>query len=32
MTLEECYKALGGSYTDVLSRLMNDKMITKDVV
>ena len=29
MTLEECYKALGGSYTDVLSRLMNDKMITK---
>ena len=29
MTLEECYNALGGSYTDVLSRLMNDKMITK---
>lgn len=29
MTLEECYKALGGSYTDVLSRLTNDKMITK---
>ena len=29
MTLEECYNALGGSYADVLSRLMNDKMITK---
>lgn len=29
MTLEECYKALGGNYADVLSRLTNDKMITK---
>lgn len=29
MTLEECYRALGGSYSDVLARLVNDKMITK---
>ena len=29
MTLEECYRALGGSYSDVLARLVDDKMITK---
>ena len=29
MTLEECYRALGGSYSDVLARLIDDKMITK---
>ena len=28
MTLEECYRALGGSYSDVLARLIDDKMIT----
>lgn len=28
MTLEECYRALGGSYSDVLARLVDDKMIT----
>lgn len=29
MTLEECYRVLGGSYSDVLARLIDDKMITK---
>lgn len=29
MTLEECYRALGGSYSEVLARLVDDKMITK---
>ena len=29
MTLEECYRALGGSYSEVLARLIDDKMITK---
>ena len=29
MTLEECYRALGGCYSDVLARLVDDKMITK---
>ena len=29
MTLEECYRALGGSYSDVLARLVDDKF-TKD--
>ena len=29
MTLEECYRALGGSFSDVLAWLVNDMMITK---
>ena len=31
MTLEECYRALGGSYSDVLARLIDDKVqFTRD--
>ena len=32
MTIEECYKQLGGDYSNVLSRLSNDAIIRKFLV
>lgn len=32
MTIEECYKQLGGDYNNVLSRLSNDAIIRKFLV
>jgi len=32
MTLQECYKKMGGDYAEVLSRLTNDERIAKYVV
>lgn len=29
MTLEECYQELGGSYAEVLSRMMSPKLVTR---
>lgn len=32
MTLQECYKALGGNYDDVLARLRSEKLVQKFVL
>lgn len=32
MTVKECYAALGGNYDDVVSRLMNERLVTKFVL
>ncbi|MGN0794828.1 MAG: Hpt domain-containing protein [Aristaeellaceae bacterium] len=32
MTLQECYQALGGSYDEVLRRLMSPKLVEKFII
>lgn len=32
MTIEECYKALGGNYEDVIGRLRSEKLVQKFVL
>jgi len=32
MTLQECYQAMGGDYTDVVSRLRSDRLVQKFVL
>ena len=32
MTLQECYQAIEGDYTDVISRLRSDRLVQKFVL